>query len=214
MRSIITASLALLCVSTAAVAQDDSPSYYAGLRGSLAFEGSVNGKANVTPPVSTKASFDVGGGGSMFWGIKLPDGFSAELEMMMRYMSLSKGVVNGTSAKIDGYGEMFAPMVNAYWTAPVDFPVKPYIGGGVGYAWNEIGINSIDTITFPTLHNDDWRFAYNAMAGIVIPAGRGSEYTIGYRWLHENVGVNCGAGVSCSGSLSSQSIDLGYVLKL
>jgi opacity protein-like surface antigen len=205
-------ALVLLGSATAASAQDVTT--YAGLRGSLAFDGSIKANANVTPPTSLKTDLNVGGGASVFWGVDLPAGFDAELELMYRYMPLGDGVVNGTSAKFGGYGQMFAPMANIYWTAPVDFPVKPYIGGGLGYAWNEVGINSIGTTTFQTVHDDNWRFAYNLMAGVVIPASEGSRFTIGYRWLHEDVGINCGAGVNCSGSLNSNSIDVGYIINL
>jgi hypothetical protein len=126
MRFITTASLALLCASTfAAVAQEDGPSSYVGLRGSLAFDGTISGHANTTPPVSTKANLNVGGGGSIFWGLDLPAGFDVELELLYRYASLKNGSVdNGPSSKIGGYTKMFAPMANVYWTAPIDFPVR------------------------------------------------------------------------------------------
>ena len=68
--------------------------------------------------------------------------------------------------------------------------------------------------SFQTVHDDDWRFAYNLMAGVSIPASESSRFTIGYRWLHEDVGINCGTGVSCSGSLNSSSIDIGYIINL
>jgi len=205
-------ALVLLGSATAAAAQEITT--YAGLRGSLAFDGSIKANANLAPPVNLKTDLNVGGGASVFWGVDLPAGFDAELELMYRYMPLGDGNVNGTSAKLGGYGQMFAPMANVYWTAPVDFPVKPYVGAGLGYAWNEIGINSIGTTTFQTVHDDNWRFAYNLMAGIVIPASERSRFTIGYRWLHEDVGINCGTGVSCSGNLNSSSIDVGYVINL
>ncbi|HVV70756.1 MAG TPA: outer membrane beta-barrel protein [Verrucomicrobiae bacterium] len=208
-------ALALLCVSTAAIAQDDDgPHYNAGLRGSLAFEGSINAHDNLTPPDSTKVDLNVGGGASAFWGIGLPSGFDAELEMLYRYVPLGDGVVNGASAKLGGYAEMFAPMVNLYWTAPVDFPVKPYIGGGLGYAWNEVGLNSIGGTAIQAIHDDGWRFAYNAMVGVVIPTNETSRFTIGYRWLHEDIGINCGAGIACSGNMNSQSFDIGMVFDL
>src|SRR5581483_1754263 len=98
--------------------------------------------------------------------------------------------------------------------APVDFPVKPYVGAGLGYAWNELGVNSIGATSFQTVHDDNWRFAYNLMAGVSIAASEGSRFTIGYRWLHEDIGINCGTGVSCSGSLNSSSIDVGYIINL
>jgi len=207
-------ALVLIGSATAASADETGLTTYAGLRGSLAFDGAIKANANTTPPVNLKTDLDVGGGGSVFWGIELPEGFDAELELMYRYMPLGDGNVNGVSAKLGGYGQMFAPMANVYWTAPVDFPVKPYIGAGLGYAWNEIGINSIGTTSFQTVHDDDWRFAYNLMAGVSIPASESSRFTIGYRWLHEDVGINCGTGVSCSGSLNSSSIDIGYIINL
>jgi|GEM_PF-2835344 len=206
--------LALVLLGSTAAASAQEITTYAGLRGSLAFDGSIKANANLAPPVNLKTDLNVGGGASVFWGVDLPAGFDAELELMYRYMPLGDGNVNGTSAKLGGYGQMFAPMANVYWTAPVDFPVKPYVGAGLGYAWNEIGINSIGTTTFQTVHDDNWRFAYNLMAGIVIPASEGSRFTIGYRWLHEDVGINCGTGVSCSGNLNSSSIDVGYVINL
>lgn len=207
-------ALALLGSATAAFAQDDGLRGYAGLRGSLAFEGSVNARADLTPPASADANFNVGGGGSIFWGLELPSGFAAELELMYRSMALGSGSVNGVSAKIEGYGDMFAPMANIYWTAPVDFPIKPYVGGGLGYAWNEVGISGIGTTTFRTLRNDDWRLAYNVMAGVSIPASETSRFTIGYRWLHEDIGINCGGGITCSGNMNSHSIDIGLIMAL
>jgi opacity protein-like surface antigen len=206
--------LALVLLSSTAAASAQEITTYAGLRGSLAFDGSIKANANLAPPVNLKTDLNVGGGASVFWGVDLPAGFDAELELMYRYMPLGDGVVNGTAAKFGGYGQMLAPMANVYWTAPVDFPVKPYIGAGLGYAWNEVGINSIGTTTFQTVHDDNWRFAYNLMAGVSIPASEGSRFTIGYRWLHEDIGINCGTGVNCSGSLNSSSIDVGYVINL
>ena len=205
-------ALVLLGSATAAPAQEIST--YAGLRGSLAFDSSLKANASAATPVNLKTDLNVGGGASVFWGIDLPAGFDAELELMYRYMPLGDGNVNGVSAKFGGYGQMFAPMANVYWTAPVDFPVRPYVGGGLGYAWNEVGLNSIGTSTFQTVHDDNWRFAYNLMAGVVIPASEGSRFTIGYRWLHEDIGINCGPGVNCSGSLNSNSIDVGYIINL
>src|SRR3569833_692651 len=206
--------LALVLLGSTAAASAQEITTYAGLRGSLAFDGSIKAFVNLAPPVNLKTDLNVGGGASVFWGVDLPAGFDAELELIYRYMPLCDGNVNGSSAKLGGYGQMFAPMANVYWTAPGDFPVKPYVGAGLGYAWNEIGINSIGTTTFQTVHDDNWRFAYNLMAGIVIPASEGSRFTIGYRWLHEDVGINCGTGGSCSGNLNSSSIDVGYVINL
>jgi opacity protein-like surface antigen len=207
--------LALLCASTvSAVAQDSDVNWYAGLRGSLAFDGAIKANAATVPPTAAKLNMDVGGGASVFWGIHLPSDFKVELEMLYRYQPLADATINGTSAKLGGYAEMFAPMVNAYWTAPVDFPIQPIIGGGLGYAWNEIGVNQLGSVTFPTTHDDNWRFAYNAMAGFNMPINENSRVTVMYRWLHEDIAVNCGTSLACSGSLNNSSIDIGLEMDL
>jgi opacity protein-like surface antigen len=215
MRLIFALALVVLGSTKAAIAQDDiGPSTYLGLRGSLAFEGSIDAKANTAPPVTAKANFKVGGGASVFWGLELPAGFNAELELLYRYMPLDDLNVVGLTGNVGGYGQMFAPMANVYWTIPLDLPVRPYIGGGLGYAWNEVGLKSIGTTSFQTLHDDNWRLAYNAMAGFVVPVSPASRLTVGYRWLHEDIGVNCGSSVTCSGKMNSQSIDVGYAISL
>ena len=220
MRYAIPFACALLCVSATAFADDYSDgqtglSGVAGLRGSLAFDSSLHVKAATTPPVALKANAKVGGGGSVYWGLKLPYGFKTEFEVLYRYLPLSSANVNGASASLGGYAQMVAPMVNAYWNVPVgDIGFQPFVGGGLGYAWNEIGVNNIAGVSFPTAHDDNWRFAYNFMAGASLPINDTSRITGMYRWLHEDIGVYCGTVTKCSGNLNSQSIDLGIEMDL
>ena len=68
MRLFTTVSLALLCVSSAAFADASSPTSYSGLRGSLAFEGTISGHGAATPPTTVKLSTGTGGGASVYWG--------------------------------------------------------------------------------------------------------------------------------------------------
>jgi opacity protein-like surface antigen len=217
MRFIKTVSVALVCLSTAAFAQESGAGSngYAGLRGSLAFEGQISGHESTTPPTTIKANTDVGGGASAYWGWHLPYGFDTELELLYRYQSLSDASINGVSGKIGGYTQTLAPIVNAYWHLPVgDIGVRPFIGGGVGYGWNETGLNSIGGVSFTAVHEDKWKLVYNAMAGISIPAGPRSRITGMYRWLHQDVGVSCGTGLSCSAGFNTSSIDIGIEFDL
>jgi opacity protein-like surface antigen len=214
MRLFTTVSLALLCVSSAAFADASSVNSYSGLRGSLAFEGTMSGHDAATPPTTVKVSTSTGGGASVYWGWYLPYGFRTDLELLYRYQPLSDATVNGTKATVGGYSQTFTPMVNAYWDIPVgDIGVRPFVGAGIGYGWNETGLNRIDTFTFQTIHNDDWKFAYNAMAGLSIPMGTGYRLTGMYRWLHQDVGVSC-AGTSCSSGFNTSSIDIGLEFDL
>jgi opacity protein-like surface antigen len=216
MRFVLFASFALMSVSTVAVAADeysDTKSGYdsfAGLRGSLAFQNSVSAHDNMTPPNSVAAKGGVGGGGSVFWGTRLPYGFKAELELLYQYLPLSRATVNGASASLGGSAKVFAPMANVYWNLPLgDIGFHPFVGGGVGYAWNEIGVDQVVGINIPTVRNDDWRFAYNFMAGASIPMGSSTRMTAMYRWLHEDIDIACATGISCGGGLNSQSVNVG-----
>lgn len=217
MRSIITLSLALVCVSTAAFAVDeysDTKSGYdsfTGLRGSLAFDSSLSAHADLAPPVAGKVKAGVGGGGSVYWGTRLPYGLKAELELLYRYLPLTSGTINGYSGTLGGSGKIFAPMANVYWNIPLgDIGFHPFVGGGVGYAWNELGVDEVAGTSLPTVRNDDWRLAYNFMAGASIPMGTGARMTAMYRWLHEDIDISCATGIKCGGGLNSQSVDLGF----
>ena len=75
-------------------------------------------------------------------------------------------------------------------------------------------MNNIAGVSFPTAHDDNWRFAYNFMAGASLPINDTSRITGMYRWLHEDIGVYCGTVTKCSGNLKRQSIDLGLEMDL
>lgn len=125
------AAALLLLVPLSAAAQDSGFGYcfepgpdsnfptFAGLRGSLAFATSVKTNVPTTPPTSLRASFNTGGGASVYIGMRLPYGFKAELEGLYRNQKLGSVAVNNVSASASGYGQMAAPMLNLYWDVPV-----------------------------------------------------------------------------------------------
>ncbi|MES2253725.1 MAG: outer membrane beta-barrel protein [Pseudomonadota bacterium] len=214
-------TLGLALAATSAVAADGmydgAPgSTYTGLRGSLAFEGSINGTdKTTTPPTTIKAGASTGGGASVYWGWHLPYNFKTELELLYRYQPLSDLTAGGTSVKLGGYAQTFAPMANVYWTLPLDIGVSPFVGGGVGYAWNELGVNNIAGVALPgTAHDDDWRFAYNLMAGLSVPVSNGTRITGMYRWLRQDIGGDCSTNLFCSGHAATSSIDIGIEIDL
>lgn len=215
MRIFTTTAVAVLISATAATA-DEGATAYAGLRGSLAFDGTMSGTVATTPPVSLNIDTHTGGGGSLYWGWHLPSGFRTELELLYRYQSLSDVSAFGVSTTVGGYTESFLPMANLYWDIPVrGIGVQPFIGGGLGYGWNETGLNNIAGTSFATAHGDNWQLAYNFMAGVSIPLGDTSRLTGMYRWLHQDIGVNCaGLGFSCSAAMEASSIDLGLEFDL
>jgi opacity protein-like surface antigen len=220
-----TAALSLMLAaafSAGAIAADSTSegapgSSFTGLRGSLAFEGAINGKDNsTTPPTSIKAGAGTGGGASVYWGWHLPYGFKTELELLYRYQPLSDLSAAGSSVTLGGYAQTFAPMANVYWTLPLsEVGVSPFVGGGVGYAWNELGVNNIAGVALPaTAHDDNWRFAYNLMAGLSVPVNEGVRLTGMYRWLHEDISGDCSTNLFCGGHAATSSVDIGLEIDL
>src|ERR1700743_2849076 len=166
MRFKIAAALVLLCTSTVAFAQDDQQesSGFAELRGSLAFGGSMSDKASTTPAIDLKTSFGTGAGISGFWGMNLGDGFKAEFEALYRYMPLSSFTLNGLKGKAGGVGHMFAPMLNGYWYATTkDWGVQPFIGGGIGYGWDQVNVSNIAGTATTGIDDSSWGLTYNGM---------------------------------------------------
>ncbi len=203
-------AVATLFISSSAFAQSPALNNYSGARGALVFDTSVSGKS---APYSADIDANLGGGVSLYWGWRLPSNFNVELELLYRDQSLSKATVSdGTTTASVSFGgsvQIFAPMVNATYNIPIDMGFTPFVGGGVGYAWNEASLSRVDTVTFSAVHNDSWRFAYNLMAGIRIPLTDNSHLTGMYRWLREDIDLNCDATIQCSGNANSQSFEIG-----
>jgi opacity protein-like surface antigen len=197
---------------------DPGISAYAGLRGSLAFSGNAKTTIPTTPPAALRASYNTGGGGSVFLGAKLPFGLRLEAEGLVRYLPFDQ-VTTGTPAVARGHTSVVAPMANLMWDLPIpDFPVRPFIGAGIGGA--NVSANLRDATNANTyLKSDNWGMAYQLMGGASFPVTQNTRFTAMYRWLQvDNVHAACGTSgaptLSCRSSLNSQSVDLGLEMDL
>lgn len=193
--------------------------YFAGLRGSFAFRNSAGPYTRTTPVNRVKANYDVGGGGSLYYGIRLPFGLRAELEGLYRYQPLRNLTINGAAkAGAHGRAEMAAPMINLLWELPFSdaVPVQPFVGVGAGAAYT---LTDINDGTSSYLKNDGWNLAYSFMAGANVPLSQSSRFTAMYRWMRVNdIKYGCGTGGILSScyktNLTSQGIDLGLEMDL
>jgi opacity protein-like surface antigen len=225
--AIVAAMLFLFC--GAAVAQDDGYGYhydasgdsglpnYAGLRGSFAFSSSTNAKIPTAPPAALRASYNTGGGASIYVGTRLPFGFRTELEGLYRYLPLDTIMIGSTRTPVRGRAHVGAAMANLFFDLPVpDFPFRPFIGGGAGGAY--VAANAHDNST-TYFRPSSWQFAYQLMGGAEIPLSQSSRFTAMYRWLHVN-GPNgkCGPSgltyAACKASLNTRSVDLGIEMDM
>ena len=232
MRSAVALAGLLLLVPVAAAAQDDGYGYrydpagdsglpaFAGLRGSYAFTGRASTTVPTAPPTPLRASFNTGGGGSVYAGVRLPAGFRVELEGLYRYLHVHNVNLGNNSADTaaGGHVNLGAPMVNLLLDMPVpDFPFRPFLGGGVGGAY--VDMKAADGGGNDYLRTSNWHFAYQFLAGAQIPFNESSRLTAMYRWLAvDGTSGKCAAGgpaiQTCKSNINTQSVDLGLEMDM
>src|SRR5699024_6763547 len=156
---------------------------FAGLRGSLAFSGTTATTVPTAPALTQlRASYNTGGGSSIYIGTRLPLRLKLEVEGMYRYLPFTHTALNGTATVAHGQAQLAAPMVNLRWDLPLgDFLIQPFIGGGIGAAYTALRLSDpSNTNTY--LQNKKWALAYDAMGGASLALSPTSRFTAMYRW--------------------------------
>jgi outer membrane protein W len=208
----------------AALAQESSDGItsglYAGLRGSYAPNGNnVTTWAPTTPMTQLRGSFADGGGGSIYIGTHLPLNLRLEIEGLYRYQSVSKVSLDGVATGALGHTQIAAPMMNIFWDFPMppESLVQPFVGMGVGAAYNETVANGSGNTYIRQSH---WDPAFSFMAGLALPLDEYSRLTAMYRWMQmpdarHKCAVSGTVESDClSNSVSSSAVDLGYEMDL
>ena len=193
---------------------------YGGLRGSYAFNGnSATTWAPTTPMTQLRGSFASGGGGSIYVGTRLPLNLRLEVEGLYRYQPVSKVSLDGVAVAATGRTQLASPMMNLLWDVPVplDSPVQPFVGMGVGAAYVETSASGGGN-TY--LRQNRWDPAYSFMAGFSLPLGDSSRLTAMYRWMqvrdaHHKCAVSGTVLSTClDNSVESSAVDIGYEMEL
>ncbi|TCZ59911.1 OmpA family protein [Roseicella aquatilis] len=126
------------------------------------------------------------GVGALGWGFG--NGLRAEVEgnyrtNQARWRNAAGGTIPG-----GGYTDTYGVMANVLYDFNLGLPITPYIGGGVGYAWQEI---RKARLTFPGasafIEDTEANFAYQGIAGASYDLGSLGAYglsaTLEYRFL-------------------------------
>ena len=132
---------------------------------------------------------DVGwvGLGSIGWGFG--NGLRAEIEGNYRHNDVDSVRINGVrAAGRSGYLRTYGVMANVlYDFNGLGWPVTPYVGAGVGYAWSAVDNmrGQIGNTRF-RLNDDEGVFAYQAIVGLSYSLGSmvpGLALTTEYRFF-------------------------------
>jgi opacity protein-like surface antigen len=86
----------------------------------------------------------------------------------------------------DGSTSALSYMVNGYFDIPTHMIIKPYVGGGIGYATVSIdnaNIPGIPPFPAPIADDSDSVLAYQLSAGIGFEISRATTLSLGYRYF-------------------------------
>jgi opacity protein-like surface antigen len=103
-------------------------------------------------------------------GYAFEQGFRIEGAMDYRHNDIDDNTASGNVNSLAG-------MFNGIFQLPVDFPVKPYIGAGLGLANIRMDANAFGS---KFLDDDDTVFAYQGMAGITYEVNPAVAVGAGY----------------------------------
>ena len=106
----------------------------------------------------------------------------------------------------------YSLMANALWDLPVNFPVRPYIGAGIGGAY--LDFNNIKTSTGTFLKDNDIQFAYQGIAGLGWEITNNWRANLDYRYFATlDPSVKHGGGTSVDTEYTSHTVMVGFAYK-
>jgi outer membrane autotransporter protein len=208
------AALALLAVPSAAAAQsDDGAGFYLGVSGGLNFLsdteidtalGAVDNEYDGGFVLSGQAGYDSG----RIWQY---GSLRGELELSYRENEIDQHVLGGTSLPgSTGTASATALMANLFHDFETGTPLTPYVGGGIGYAWNELdnfGVTGLDV-----LDDDDSGFAWQLGAGLGFAVTEQATVSLDYRYFSTSADLKTTAAAGSVGNqvdLDSHTVMLG-----
>ena len=129
--------------------------------------------------------------GAVGWGFG--NGLRVELEGNYRFNEISSASLAGARTFSTGHLRTYGAMVNALYDFNMGWPVVPYLGVGVGAAWQEIGrLRGVRPATLGTtaagyrVDDTEVNFAYQAIVGLAYSLGAmvpGLALTAEYRFF-------------------------------
>lgn len=190
-RKIVAACAVCLCLSVPAFAEDGQP--YISLTGTLNFledmplrsqSGSLN---TVLRAQDAELETDTGMGFNHAIGFRFDSGIRGELEFSYRQMDTLQGIspTVGNTVVI-GDVNVKSVLANISYDFDSDWFFKPYVGYGMGLAWQEAELEKFDGTLSGLTKASDSTFAYQLFFGVSAPVFDATELIMGYRYFGTN----------------------------
>jgi outer membrane protein OmpA-like peptidoglycan-associated protein len=99
-------------------------------------------------------------------GYGFGNGFRVQLEGNFRRNNVTKIDLGGLSAPLSGGINTYGMFANGFYDIPVDFPITPYVGAGVGFQWQKVqSVHSSLLGQSTVIKGTSSSFAYDLIAG-------------------------------------------------
>lgn len=150
--------------------------YVGGHLGLNIADSEINGGASTT-------DYDAGVGLGGVLGYDFGN-FRVDGDIALRFNTLNS--LGGAPLKSDSDTTAFSFMVNGYFDFPTDGPVKPYVGGGIGFAvvsidWQTSGFFPFSHV--PVADDSDSGLAYQFSGGIGYEINPRTTVSFSYRYF-------------------------------
>jgi OOP family OmpA-OmpF porin len=119
-----------------------------------------------------------GWGAALALGTHVAGFLRLEGELSYRQNENDKVDIGPLDIDLDGNRQAIGLMANAVFEPAIgQFPLRPYIGAGVGGANIALEARDLD------IDDDDWVFAFQGLAGLALDLGRSATLVGGYRYF-------------------------------
>lgn len=193
---------AAIVLSNSAMAQQQGK-YYGSLHGEfVVYSDSDVDLTSTATNMSGGADYDPGFGIGGAVGYNLTDQIRVEGELAYRETDVDSVSLGGTTVSGGNLElEIWSGMVNTYYNIPLDDKVSPYLGAGIGAAYND--------------NVEEFAFAYQAMAGVDFKVDEQGTLYGGYRYFgttefEENFSDAVLGNVTTKTDVSQHIVEVGY----
>ncbi len=179
-----------LALPLAALAQPISGLYVAGGAGFNLQQSQFERPSSGLGTPGYKTNFDLGGTGVISLGYGLGNGFRVEIEGNYRYDHVNRfsgGPIPVTEAT-GAHQETYGVMGNVLYDIPLNAPVYPYIGVGVGDEWTTLTnfqVTANNGSSYTKSNSTASNLGYQAIVGVAYPVQQmpGLSLTAEYRFM-------------------------------
>ncbi|MBF0267693.1 MAG: OmpA family protein [Alphaproteobacteria bacterium] len=138
-------------------------------------------------------------------------------ELELGYRRNGADSISGTATGVgtgsaSGDASAISLMLNGLWDMPVNFPVRPYLGAGIGAA--RVDFDNVKTSAGTFLKDSDYQFAYQGIVGLGWDVTNNWRAALDYRYFATlDPSVSHGSGTGVDTEYKTHAVMLGFAYK-